>query len=685
MLTFNTSGSVPFGDLTKANLHAESTLKDVRMTANDQAVPVNSFDLKADVTGGKVLLRNLSVGAANSTFNVTGSMLLNDSLDSDFTLHLDGVPIERLVAAVMPSASVHTITLLDADVEFRASLTAALNGKSATPGQPLASLRVKNFHLTCDDAGDNPMEFVSCDNVAVSLSALPQPGKPIVVDQVVLTKPAIRAVSVTPGGSKFFGFANLQRIADAAAGAAPAAAPPATQPAAPVPAHPPATKLSDLFRLGLFRIDDASLYYDTRERHSKPMTLSHLAVQVTPTSQDGSSYALAVKVPDQPSFAFDLGANVNVNTLLVDGIKLDLKTDLSQHDAAFWPPQVRPMLALYQTQGQVDVGLTGQAPASDPTAAALAGTVRIDKLQVVASGNTLPVPHVRLPFSVKDRQLTVLPAQSLGGPMVEVMDGTVDLTGAVKLDDVLHSTLDLKVKDVQLKNLATAKTPPDPQLKDLTGFVNVDVHLQDAPLLTIAANTAPPTKGQPAPPPVKGKWGSGTVRITEARLAGLELIQKMNNFAKSAYFEVMKQFDREKTLTVKPKENALLVFDLVDNKIAFKKITYEGEVVAVEGNGVFTLNQWADFTLKGGPLAKLGDWIKNETNSLIDYHIYGQASDPEFPHFDVKMGDGKIITDQVKDVASKAGEGVDKGVDATKKGLNKVGGILGGWLHKGDD
>jgi|GEM_PF-2341526 len=679
-LTFTASGSVPFGDLNKAILHAESTLEAIDLAAGDQKVPVDSFKLKADLADGKLEITNFSIAALGSTFNLKGTALLNDRMDTDLTLQITGVPIEKVLAALQPNVpAAHTMTLLDADVRIRTSV-AALMGGAPPSGEPLVNLTVKNFHLTADDAGDRPVQFLSLESLEVNVASLPAAGKPMVVENVILKKPAIRAVVIASGSNEFVGISNLQKLGEGSPSVEAT-----TKPAVPAPSTKPSAvaataRLSDLIRVNLVLIDDASIYYDPMIDKTVQMSIDHISLKVTPTSQAGDVYAFQTLMSRAPDFSLNLGGRVDINALKVDGLALTMTTDLGKKSPSYLPPQIQQLLTQYAVQGVMKVEAGGSAPLTNPLAADLNADIRLDSVQATSGGFTIPVEHVRLPARVKDRQLTIIPAESMGGAMAEVFEGTIDLTGVVNLDEYLHSTLDLKVKNLQLKHLATAKQPPDPQLKDLTGTANVTVHLDNAPLLVIAAHAAPPST-QPSVPdsPLRSvslpdKWGNGEVTLTDARLAGLELIQKMGNFAKSAYFEIVKQFDRKNELTIKPKENAHLIFAMTGDRIAFSEVFYEGEVVAVEGTGDFTLGQMVDFTLKGGPWAKFGEWVKNNVNSLLTYRITGKADNPNIA---VKNGDGKVITDEVKELASKAGEGIDKGLDATKKGLDKAGGFIG--------
>ncbi len=689
------AGSIPLDDPMKGQITADVKLEHIEVATANMRLPIERFNLTAKVANGKVEIPAMQIAALGNYFNLRGTAALNDRMDTDLTLMVHGVVLEDLVAALRPNDPRMTSeTRLDADVEIQTPVMAALGLIPAKPGEPVATVTLKAVHLNTDDprARGASLDFVACDSLAIKLLSLPVAGKPIVVDSVVVTRPAIRAVAMAPGSNDFAGVVSLQKMAAAfVPSAQPEGPAPATKPAEPAAPNAPvaAAKLSDLFRADLVQVNGAILYYDPRVKDTLPMSLDQIVVKITPTTQAGDVYAFQTLIPHAPDFNLDLAGRMNINTLAVDGMKLTFATDLGKKNPTYLPPQLQQVLAQYQVQGVLSVEGVGSVPLTDPMAADLTADVRIEQVKATASGFTGPIAHVRLPVHVKDHLLMILPAESMGGSMADVFDGTVDLAGTVKLDEYFTSTLDLTVKKLQLKYLATAKQPPDPQMKDLEGLVDVNVHLEKAPLLVIAAHAAPPTTRPSDPPPsplrqvpLTGKWATGTIHVTEARLAGLEMIQKLGNFAKSAVFEITKQFDKEKTLTVKPKETATLVFDCVDDRVTFSKVEYEGEIVAVEGTGTITLAQALDFTLKGGPWGKLGELVKNNVNSLLTYRITGTVQNYDFS---VTTGNGKIITDEVKDLAGKAGEGIDKGLDATKKGLGKAGDLLGNIFNKKKD
>ncbi len=692
-LTFSAAGSMPFGDLGKVKLHAESALENLTVVANGEKAPVEGFKFNADIADGKLTINTLSIAAVGSTFNLTGGAVLNDRMDSEITLHIAGLPIEKVLAAVKPGTKYDTYTLLDADVQVKAAIGVALSGVAAKPGEPAISLTVKNFHLTADDAGDNPLQFVSCDSLAVAVSSLPVGGKAIVIDSVVVDHPSIRAVAIEPGSNNLVGFANLKKIAAANA--------PATQPAgaarAPeiAPADPP-MKLSSLFRLSKLAVNDASLYYDPGVANTVPMSIQHLSVNLTPDTTAGDVYTLAVATPAAPEFSLALGSKVHVDALAVTDLKLKLFADLAKSNSGFLPPQLQAPLKQYNVEGALNIEVTGGVPMTDPTAGNLLAILRLDNIKATAADYRIPIHHVHIPVQLKDKQIQILPASAAGGPMVELLDGTVDLTGNVQLDSTFTAPkLDLFVKDVQLQRLSEAKLHKDPKAQDLIGNTNAEVHLVNAPLRTLAAVAAPPDpKAPPAAPQVlPDDWGNGQVRITDARLAGLELIQGLGNMAKSAFTSVFQRDKAAGPAAIKPKEKANIDFKLSKNQIVFEKskIYYEGEVVAVEGDGTVDLNGKLDLKLRGGPWGKLGNvgtfgkWVSDATSSLLNYTVTGSPTDASYPTISATTGDGKPVIETVTNLAGKGKEGVEKGVDATKQGLEKAGGIIGKLFKKKEE
>jgi hypothetical protein len=159
------------------------------------------------------------------------------------------------------------------------------------------------------------------------------------------------------------------------------------------------------------------------------------------------------------------------------------------------------------------------------------------------------------------------------------------------------------------------------------------------------------------------------------------VIQGISNIAKSVFTDLFNQKDKDKEQTVEPKESAHLVFTFDKDRLDFSQIHYEGEIVAADGKGYFTLSREMDLLLTGGLIQKLGgmgavgDWIKQASDSLLYYHVYGSVGNIQYK---VKRGDGKPITDAVAKGAKQGEKYIGIGINKAGDGINQAGKFLGG-------
>lgn len=678
-LSVDVVGAVPLTDPAKGNVQVDVSVKNVNLASDGVKVPVENIVLKAMLADGKIVLPKLTIAAMQSVFDVTGSANLDQRMDAELTLKLKDVVLESLLASLPTKKPLpQTKTLLNGEVLVRSPVMVALGlAPKRAPDESIAALTVRDVRLSVDDPLNPgvPLNFVSLNAFGVTVNALPSPGKPIVVDRIVLDAPALRAIAIEPESNELAGISNLMLIADSFSGDE--VTPATTKPVATTAASP--FKLSELVQVHSFELTDASLYYDPRIEGSVPFSLTHVGAEVKLDSLAGDAYAYHLLVPAKPCFNFEANGRVNVDTMLAEGLKAKFTMDLSQRESAALPPQVQLIQKVYELEGMLDVDIAGPSiPLTDPTAAAIRVDVKLDNVAATVGDYRIPVEAVRLPVELKGGHLRILNSNdAMASPAVKLLDGTIDMTGDVKLDDVLTTNLALQVSDLSLEKFAATQLYGEKL--ELVGDVFVKANLTDAPLLTIVEQATPnasvPSNQAVMFKPLPDKWGTVDVEVVEARLAGLELIQGLGNLVKKAFVDVFKKEEDRGPNAVKPKEYAKLAMDLVHERVDLQEIYYEGEIVLVEGKGTVTLDQRLDIKLEGGPIAKMGGqrgfgkWVKDATNSLIYYHIGGTIQQYELS---AKMGDGKPIGAGIDFVAKKTGGGIKKGAEATGKFFNKV-------------
>lgn len=680
-LDVRVNASVAMSDPMKGKAQIAVNVQNIDLSQGGLSIPIDDFSMSASLQNGKVV-QSMRIAALNSVFDISGSAMLNSRLDTDMTLKLKDIDIETVLGALNPSRPAPTTsTKLNAEVEIQAPIMVAMGAIRGGEGEPVATMNVRNLRLTTDDplTPGQPLDFVSCDHFGVVLSSLPMPGSPIMLERVIVEHPALRAIAMAPQSKELAGFTALQNLAASQAPADSAA--PTTLPTT-LPAGP-GLRLSDRFRMRTLSVADASLYYDPRLDGTVPMSLDHIIAKIDLDSEAGDAYRFDAAVPSKPDLNLEIAGRINVDTMIANPLTVDLTTEVGKDAQTYLPPQLQQILQPFNPEASVNVKVHGTVPLTDPTAADLAVDVKLDNVKATVGDYRIPLDHVRLPVQLKLPQVEFLDSSPLGGPTLEALGGTANLTGTVTLNDRLDSTVVLGVDGMLLQDLmATKITGPK---KELIGALHMDLNLVNAPVLVVIAKATPPTtqpSAEASDPPsplytadLPANWGSADIELTHARLAGLELVQGISNIAKSAFADLFKHEDKNKPQTIVPKETATIVCTFNKDHISLSQIHYEGEVVEADGKGYITLDQHLNLDLTGGLIQKLGGlgsvgaWIKQASDSLLYYHVSGTFHNLNYK---VKRGNGEPIVQGAKKITNEGVKAIDTGLNQTHKFFNKL-------------
>ncbi|MGD0140305.1 MAG: hypothetical protein ABSD28_15645 [Tepidisphaeraceae bacterium] len=679
--------SVAMSNLAKGKAKIDLEIQNIDLNQGGMRIAVDDASISARLEDRRIWSR-IRISALKNVFEVFGSVALNDRLDSDLTLELKDVALESLLSALKPNQSAPTTsTKLNAEIEVQSPVMVAMGAIAPAANEPVAVVNVRNFRLTGDDPllPGQPLDFVKWDNVNVALASLPTVGEPVAIDHVVIAHPAVRAIAMEPQSKELAGFSALRNMA--ASLMPPKSVEPTTLPST---RRGMATfRLSDLVHLGKLEIAEASIDYNPRIERTVPMSLEHVHAKVDMDSEDAQAYRFDVLIPSKPDFNLEIAGRINLDTMVFKPLTVDLTAQMGKDPASYLPPQVQRMLAPYDPVGSLGLHVDAALPLFDPMAGDFTTELKLDDVKATVGQYRIPVDHVRLPMVIRGKQVEFMDSSSMGGPMVSALQGTANLTGTVTLNDRLDSTIKLNEDGMLLQALMADKiTEPKSQL---IGAVHLDLNLVNAPVLVVIAKAMPPST-RPADPPssrasaeLPENWGSAHIELTQARLVGLELIQGMSNYAKTAFTDLFNRQNKDKPRSVVPKESAQVTCTFDRDHITISQMHYEGEDIAADGKGYVTLTQQVDLDLTGGLISKLGalggvgTWIKKANDSLLYYHVYGTFKDL---HYEVKRGNGEPIILGVKKLAKEGENAVDKGAKVVGKGINKGLDQAGSFFHK---
>jgi len=700
-LSIHAAAAVAMSNPSNAIAHLDMHVQNIDLSQSGMNIPVQDFKLSANLQHKKAV-EDINISTLNNNFDIHAATDLDSRMDTDVTLGLNNIVLEQLLAALKPDQpKLSSTTTFNAQIELQSPLMVALGAIPGTPAEPLATATLRKISLTSNDnpLGTTPLDYFSCDSVKLIMPQLPAPGKPLDVGDIFIERPVVKAIAIAPQSSLFAGVCELQAIAAAQAPPS-AASSPATMPSAPVAQ----AKLSQLFRLHSLLVDNAYIYYDPQIPDTTPMEYDNISARVNLDSPAGDWYYFNALVPSPPDLKLSVWGRADIDTLVLNPVNLDLSTHIGQQwpDYKYLPPQVQVLMRPFDPVATIEVKSTGMVPLTSPMNSDLMPQIALDNVKVTAGGYRIPIEQVSLPLHYTPGQVEFLPSQSMGAPTVSALDGVANITGTVMLDDRLDSTLSVKVYDMLIQSLMADKI--DGPAKDLVGDVTMDLELLDAPVLQILADATPPAT-QPSTEPstqpsmqagnfggspkymvvggLPPNWGTCDLQLVHARLAGLEVLQGVTNLAKTAFTDLFDKKDKDEKRIVVPKENAKIVCNFSGDRINLTQIHYEGEALAADGKGYITLEQALDLYLTGGVFQKFGGFMKQISDSLLYYHVYGTFQNIQY---EVHRGDGKPIVQGVKTGVKKAESGLKVGFHAMGTGINKAGGFLHGLFnHKKQD
>ncbi len=267
------------------------------------------------------------------------------------------------------------------------------------------SVSLKNLHLTADDPKHpgHTIDIIACRSAEVSLGEIPQLGKPIVIQEIVLDEPLISAVAIEPRSKKFVGFYNLLRKSN----------PENT----PEDASKPSKKLSDVFKMRLVQIKNGKIVYDPRIEGTVPMTLDQINTVLNIEPVEVGWYTIDTDIARKPVFDLAVKGQVSLDTFSVRDADVNIKADLSQENLDYLPPEIQALLKQYDAKGRLAINVAGDMPVLEPMKGHIKLGVTLDKANLQLSGLKIPIDGLNLASSFGDGAVAVssLKIAALGG------------------------------------------------------------------------------------------------------------------------------------------------------------------------------------------------------------------------------------------------------------------------------
>ena len=447
------------------------------------------------------------------------------------------------------------------------------------------TVRLTGIELVSTDPAlpDGRVTIFEADQLTIVLAERPKSGKPLKIERVELTDPALRLVAIEPGSGSFAGFSNLVKQQGEAK------------------EDGGSTKLSDIFELRLVKLNNAKIVYDPRLPDTEAMMLDGINTELELEDPKGGWHQLSLVLDQTPIIDLDVQGRMHLDDGTLDIGELALKVALSRENDDRLPPQIQQFLRDHNVRGQLNVNGSTKLSTANPASSTVDLNVKLVDGYAAVGDYVFPIERLELPIQMANNQLDAnLSINAIGGQMNLAMQmaTTGQMPGDVKLN----------ITDMQIEQMLAAKEGAAPP--KYAGKVNGQVTLT-GPFATITQNAG----------------GQGQINVTEGRLVDLPIVSGLINATSTVATLGQVSGDRG---------TADAKFTFEGDRATFSEINLKSAAIAVRGNGDIYLDERLDLRFNGGPVERVqkmlggaGDIIGKVTDSLMAYTVKGTLGEPK--------------------------------------------------------
>ncbi len=479
-----------------------------------------------------------------------------------------GGQLQRIVSGYLhPDLTFDTL-------DFQAPRTVVLTGVQLVADDP--------------DAPEGRGTILEAQQLRIELDKVPRQGEPLVIRQIDLERPVLRAVMMPPREgepAQIIGWDNLVR-GDGDE--------PDTQP-------PP---LSDVFRMRQVNIRAGGLLFDPRRADQPAMRLEGLTTRLTFDADEQGWYTFALQADRGPLFSINAKGRLDLDDLVIELRPGTLSLDLASEHIAALPPMIQQRLAEYDAHGRMRASVSGLIPLRDwPTTRATID-LAVEDAHFAVDQYQLPIGRMNLRATFDDQVLT------LGESTIHTLGGRVALGGTVLLNRALNANLSTDVQEVRLEQALRAGGEGG----ELAGRVT-------ATATFVGPLTAATTQA----------GGGGTIEVREGRLTNLPYLSALLGQLSAAGKFTGKGRDE-----LVGKDTADVTFTLAGDRADLTSIAMNTPLIALEGTGRIGFDQSLYLNVKAGPIKKLqqvigvlGKGLGQLTDNIIRYRVTGTLGQPQ--------------------------------------------------------
>ena len=490
-------------------------------------------------------------------------------------------------------------------------------------------VEIYNVRLTADtpDLPGGKLDVMAVKTMTLELAEIPQTDKPIIIEKIILDQPELRLVVDKPGGTDFYGFSRMVKGGDD------------------TPSDDP-VKLSDVFQIRLLDLNDALIVYDTREGDGKPMVLDKLSTTLTIDDASEGWHQLNMAIDRAPQFTLQSSGRLQLDDMLIDLARLELRTTLNEENIASLPPQLQQALREYQVTGDAIITAKGLLNLNDTTQSDMQVGMKLNAARIVIDPYIVPIDSLHAELAIADQLMTIKQFQ------VMALGGQADMTGTINMAGEQPMEIRLGVADMHIDKAMVRDENNVDQPTKYAGKLDAAV-LLTGPLSQITEKAG----------------GGGNIKLTEARIFAAHQDNELIQAGRTA----LELNPAEQPPQINRKERVLATFSFEGNKINFTDLDVIAPMIAARGRGDVYFDERLDLKLNGGPIEKVqsklgvaGRIMGAVTDRLITLKITGTFDEPNVGVQVLGVGGGSV-DEVVSDVVDQATQAVgDAAQDATK-------------------
>jgi hypothetical protein len=511
-----------------------------------------------------------------------------------------------------------------ADLDYQAPYTVAL----------------KDLSLVADDphTPGRTIDIISCSSGTVTLAEIPQVGKPIVIKEVILDKPAFQLIAIAPGDKRMVGYDNFLREK------------PTSGPSTSALTTQQRAKLSDLLQMRLVKISEGRIVYDPRIEGTAPMELDHINTTLKIEPTEAGWYKLGATMARAPLFDLSVAGQLNLDDFSARDAALKLRADLSPNQLSYLPPQLQQVLKKYDVHGALEAMVLGEFPILKPLEGQGSADVTLTDANVTLGEYRIPVNRLEMSARLEER-VVHMPVFK-----IDALRGSLQATAATQMNEQFDTRAKLQINGMMLEDLLAGHKEGQPA--KFAGKVDGEVDVS-APARIIGDRI----RGRPSAA-LSENWGSAWVKVNQGTLVSLPTLKKITEALSSTLRLVGAGADDV------PSDRLSAQASFNGDRATITELTFVGDVLAARGKGTVGLDQSIDVTINAGPIAKVqdvlgstvGGAIAKLTDKLVAYRVTGKLKEPKV---EVEVAGGAV--DKVGTTLDRIGEGIGDFVNPKEK------------------